>query len=179
MSRVGKRILTIPAGVEVTIEQSFVSVVGKLGKLQRSFSSFINIIKEDGKLSTARSSEEKHIKQLHGTTNALLQGMLTGVSSGFSKELKIKGVGYRASLKDNNLELLVGYSHPVNVAIPSDLSLELPNPTTVIVKGIDKQRVGQLAAEIRAIRKPNSYSGKGITYANEVLRLKEGKKASK
>ncbi|QJB71217.1 50S ribosomal protein L6 [Mycoplasma sp. 1654_15] len=179
MSRVGNRVLQIPAGVEVNIQNSLVTIKGKLGTLSREFSNFISIEKTESTLLTKRSSEEKSIKQLHGTTNSLLQGMLTGVSQGFVKELEIKGVGYRATLKDKVLELALGYSHPVLVEIPQDLTLEVPKPTVVIIKGIDKQRVGELAAQIRKKRKPNPYSGKGVAYKDEVIRRKEGKKASK
>ncbi|WP_215742802.1 50S ribosomal protein L6 [Mesomycoplasma hyorhinis] len=179
MSRVGNRVLQIPEDVEVNINNSLVTIKGKLGTLSREFSSFISIEKVENTLLTKRTSEEKNIKQLHGTTNSLLQGMLTGVSKGFSKELEIKGVGYRATLKDKTLELLLGYSHPVLVDLPQDLTLEVPKPTVVVVKGIDKQRVGELAAQIRQKRKPNPYSGKGVAYKDEVIRRKEGKKASK
>lgn len=179
MSRVGNRILTIPAGVEIIFNNNEVTVLGQLGKLSRTFAPQINIEARDGKIYTTRSSELKQVKQLHGTTNSLLQGMLTGVSVGFKKELRIKGVGYRVALKDQQLELLVGYSHPVLVDVPTEIKVELPNATTIIVSGIDKQKVGEFAAQLRAVRKPNAYSGKGVSYADEVLKLKEGKKASK
>ncbi|WGI36573.1 50S ribosomal protein L6 [Mesomycoplasma lagogenitalium] len=179
MSRVGKRVLTIPQGIEVIVNKTEVTVKGKLGTLVKNFSPLI-LIKIDGSsLTTERVNEEKHTKQLHGTTNSLIAGMIEGVTNGFVKELEIKGVGYKATLKDNQLEILAGFSHPVLVDIPSSLKVEVPKPVSVKVSGIDKQEVGQLASVIRAVRKPSPYSGKGIMYKGEMIRRKEGKKASK
>ncbi|AJR12146.1 50S ribosomal protein L6 [Mesomycoplasma dispar] len=179
MSRVGNRLLVIPEQVLVEISGSNVKVKGPLGILERQFSESITILQEENILKTKRSSELKQIKQLHGTTNSHLGAMLIGVSKGFQKELKIKGVGYKATLKANLIELLVGYSHPVEIKIPQELDVLIPNATTIQIKGIDKQKVGQFAAQIRQVRKPNAYSGKGISYSDEILKLKEGKKASK
>ncbi|MBG0730814.1 50S ribosomal protein L6 [Mycoplasma sp. 'Moose RK'] len=179
MSRVGNRLLLIPSQVLVEIFGSKVKISGPLGVLERQFSSEIVITQEDANLKTVRKSELKTVKQLHGTTNSHLSAMLIGVSKGFEKELKIKGVGYKVTLKGNLIELLVGYSHPVELKVPSGLQVLVPNATTIQIKGIDKQQVGQFAAQIRQVRKPNPYSGKGISYSDEVLRLKEGKKASK
>ncbi|UVD81792.1 50S ribosomal protein L6 [Mycoplasma iguanae] len=179
MSRVGNRVLSIPAGTEVLINGTLVEVKGKLGSLSREFSPLIAIKVEDGKLSTFRANEEKHTKQLHGTTNSLLSGMIKGVSEGFVQEMEVKGVGYKATLMGDKIEILAGYSHPHYLVIPAGIQVEVPKPTQIIVKGIDKQVVGQFAAIIREVRKPNPYSGKGIMYKNEVIRLKEGKTASK
>ncbi|VEU59741.1 50S ribosomal protein L6 [Mesomycoplasma neurolyticum] len=179
MSRVGNRILIIPENTQVIVDKTKVTVVGKLGQLTRDFSPLIAIKVNENKLTTERSNEEKHTKQLHGTTNSLLGSMLKGVSEGFKKELEIKGVGYKATLKDNKIEIAAGYSHLVYVDIPEDLKIEIPKATSIIITGIDKQRVGQLASNIRAIRKPNPYSGKGIMYKDENIRRKEGKKSSK
>lgn len=179
MSRVGNRILSIPQGTEIIINGTIVEVKGKLGSLTREFSPLIAVKVEDGKVTTLRANEEKHTKQLHGTTNSLLSGMIKGVSEGFVQELEIKGVGYKAALVNNKLEILVGYSHPHYLEIPAQLTVEVPKPVQVIIKGIDKQLVGQFAANVRAIRKPNAYSGKGIMYKGEIIKLKEGKAASK
>ncbi|MDW2906967.1 50S ribosomal protein L6 [Mesomycoplasma ovipneumoniae] len=179
MSRVGNRVLIIPEKVSVEINGSNVKIQGPLGILERQFSDLITIIQENNTLKTIRKSEEKQVKQLHGTTNSHLSGMLTGVSKGFQKELKIKGVGYKATLKEKVIELLVGYSHPVELKVPGELDVLVPNATTIVIKGIDKQKVGQFSAQIRQVRRPNPYSGKGISYSNEILKLKEGKKASK
>lgn len=179
MSRVGKRVLLIPAGTEVNVNGTKVEVKGKLGTLVREFSPLIVVKVSENQVTTERANEEKHTKQLHGTTNSILSGMIIGVSEGFKKEIEIKGVGYKASLKDKQIEILAGYSHPVLVDIPESLKVEVPKPVTIIVSGIDKQEVGQLAAVIRAVRKPNPYSGKGIMYKGEMIRRKEGKKASK
>ncbi|WP_027120438.1 50S ribosomal protein L6 [Mycoplasmopsis lipofaciens] len=179
MSRVGNRVLAIPSGVEVSLDNTTLTVKGKLGELKQTFSSLIAIKIEDNSISTIRANEEKHTKQLHGTTNALINSMLIGVSTGFKKELIIKGVGYKAVLKGNVLEVAAGYSHLVNLDIPSDVKVETPKPTEVIVSGISKEKVGQFAALVRMVRKPNPYSGKGIAYKDEVIRRKEGKTAAK
>ncbi|ADE19378.1 50S ribosomal protein L6 [Mycoplasma crocodyli] len=180
MSRVGNRVLTIPAGVTFTVDASNnVTVSGKLGTLQRVFSPLITINVENNHVTTVRANEEKHTKQLHGTTNSHISNMLVGVSKGFKKDLEIKGVGYKATLKGNVLEVAAGYSHTVSVNIPSDVKVEVPKATDVLISGIDKQSVGQFAAIVRAIRTPNPYSGKGIAYKGEKIRRKEGKTASK
>ncbi|WP_027334372.1 50S ribosomal protein L6 [Mycoplasma elephantis] len=179
MSRVGNRILTIPAGVEITNNNNFVVVKGPKGELSRQFSNLITIDVNNNQLSTKRSNEEKHTKQLHGTTNSLLSSMLIGVTKGFKKELVLKGVGYKMTLKGNQIEILVGYSHPVLLEIPSNLKVELPKPLEVTVSGIDKQAVGEFAAKLRKVRTPNPYSGKGMAYKDEVIKIKEGKTASK
>ncbi|UUD37305.1 50S ribosomal protein L6 [Mycoplasmopsis equigenitalium] len=179
MSRVGNRILTIPAGVEIINNNNFVTVKGPKGELSRQFSNLITINVNGTELTTKRLNEEKHTKQLHGTTNSLLAAMLTGVTTGFKKELVLKGVGYKMALKGNQLEVLAGYSHPVLLDIPEGIKLEVPKPLEAIVSGIDKQAVGEFAAKIRKVRTPNPYSGKGMAYKDEVIKTKEGKTASK
>lgn len=179
MSRVGNRVLTIPAGTTVEIDGTKVTVKGALGILERIFSPKIAINVENNLLTTIRANEEKHTKQLHGTTNSHIQNMIIGVSQGFKKDLEIKGVGYRAILKGDKLEVSAGYSHIHTINIPPDVKVVVPKPTEVLVSGIDKQNVGHFAAIIRSIRKPNPYSGKGISYKGEKIRRKEGKTASK
>ncbi|MGL4343059.1 MAG: 50S ribosomal protein L6 [Metamycoplasmataceae bacterium] len=180
MSRVGNRIITIPSGVTIEIkENNLVDVKGPRGILTRIFSPLISIKINESEVTTHRANELKHTKQLHGTTNSLLSSMIIGVSKGFEKELLIKGVGYKAALKGQELEVSAGYSHPVILEIPSTISLELKKPTEIKISGNDKQEVGEFAAKIRKIRKPNVYSGKGIMYSDEVIRRKEGKATSK
>lgn len=179
MSRVGNRILAIPSGVTLENNANLVTVKGPKGELTKQFSTLISINVENNQITTVRANEEKHTKQLHGTTNSLLSGMLTGVSTGFQKKLLIKGVGYKAALLGDKLEIHVGYSHPHHLEVPSELKIEVPKPTEIVVSGIDKQKVGQFAAVVRKIRKPNVYSGKGIMYDDEVIKRKEGKAASK
>ena len=179
MSRVGNRILEIPNGVTIDIKETLVEISGSRGTLSRIFSPLISVKVENNQLTTVRANEETHTKQLHGTTNSLISGMIIGVSTGFSKKLLIKGVGYKAMVVGEELEVHAGYSHPHKLAIPSDIKLELPKATEITVSGNDKQSVGEFSAKIRKIRKPNVYSGKGIMYDNEVIRRKEGKASSK
>ncbi|WP_033160831.1 50S ribosomal protein L6 [[Mycoplasma] collis] len=179
MSRVGNRALIIPENTNVTIDNTLVTIAGKLGQLTREFSPLIAIKVVENKLYTERSNELKTTKQLHGTTNSLISSMLKGVSVGFQKEIEIKGVGYKAALKGKQIEISAGYSHLVYIDIPDELKIEIPKATTIIVSGTDKQKVGQLAANIRAVRPPSPYSGKGIMYKDEKIRRKEGKKSSK
>lgn len=179
MSRIGKRILNVPNGVEFTIENSNVTVKGKLGQLSFQFSPLIKITYENNEVKTERLNEEKTTKQLHGTTNALIHNMIIGVSKGYKKEIEIKGVGYKATLMGNKIEIIAGYSHPIQIEIPVGLKAELPKPTNIIISGIDKQLVGEFAANIRKIRRPSPYSGKGIMYKGEIIRRKEGKTAAK
>ncbi len=179
MSRIGNKAITIPAGVEVTVsEGNEVTVKGPKGTLTRQFSSLMTIEQEGGIITVKRPNEEKHTKQLHGTTRALLNNMIVGVSEGFKKELVIEGIGYRAAVSGNTLTLTVGYSHPVYIEIEEGLTVECPKQTEIVVSGIDKQRVGELAANIRAVKKPEPYKGKGIAYKGEHIRRKEGKTAS-
>lgn len=180
MSRVGKRVLRIPEGVKVDLSlTNHLKVSGPLGVLEASFSPLISINIDEQQVTTHRSNEAKTTKQLHGTTNSLICSMLQGVTKYFERVLLIKGVGYRASLNNNVLELLTGYSHPVRLSVPSDLKVEVAKPTEIKVMGCSKQSVGQFSAKIRMVRKPNPHSGKGIAYQDEKVRRKEGKKASK
>ncbi|AJK51721.1 50S ribosomal protein L6 [Mycoplasma capricolum subsp. capripneumoniae] len=180
MSRIGNRLLQIPNGVEVKIaENNLVTITGSKGTLSKQFSPLIKIEVEENKLITKRLNEQKHTKQLHGTTNSLLQGMLTGVSEGFKKELQITGVGYKAAVNGSKLNLSLGYSHSVEFEIPDGVVIQAVKPTELAITGIDKQLVGQVAANIRAYRKPEPYKGKGIKYKNETIIRKEGKAAGK
>ena len=176
MSRIGRLPITIPAGVSVNIaDNGEVTVKGKLGELKGSFRKEIKIEEENGELKLTRCSDEKEIRALHGLTRALLHNMVVGVSEGFSKTLEIVGVGYRVQLSGKNLTFNMGFSHPVEVAPPAGITFESPNNTTIVVKGIDKQLVGQVAANIRGIRPPEPYKGKGIRYQGEHVRRKVGK----
>jgi len=175
MSRVGKKPLEIPAGVTVTINGSTVTVKGPKGELTRTFHPDMAIKLEDNVLTVSRPSDEKEHRALHGTTRSLLANMVEGVSKGFEKALELVGVGYRASKQGKKLVLTVGYSHPVEIEAEEGLEIEVPSQTKIVVKGADKQRVGELAANIRAVRAPEPYKGKGIRYEGEVVRRKEGK----
>lgn len=180
MSRVGKRVLRVPEGVSLSLSVSNRLVVtGPLGKLEDSFSPLITINIQEREVTTQRSNEAKTTKQLHGTTNSLIASMMAGVTKYFERVLVIKGVGYRASLTNNTLELLTGYSHPVRLSVPSDIKVEVEKPTEIKVMGCSKQNVGQFSALIRMVRKPNPHTGKGIAYQDEKVRRKEGKKTSK
>jgi large subunit ribosomal protein L6 len=175
MSRVGKLPIPIPSGVDVKVDGSRVSVKGPKGELQRDFSEQITVTVEDGQAVVTRADDQRDSRALHGLTRALLQNMITGVSDGYAKTLKIVGVGYRAAAQGKGLELQVGFSHPVQVDAPAGISLEVPDPTTIVVGGIDKELVGQVAANIRKVRPPEPYKGKGIRYENERVRRKAGK----
>ena len=179
MSRIGNKTITIPSGVEISVaDGNEVTVKGPKGTLSRKFDPRMEIGIEDGTISVKRPNDEKHVKQLHGTTRALLHNMVVGVSEGFKKELEIVGVGYRAAIAGNELTLNMGYSHPVIIKVEEGLTVEVPKNQQIIVSGIDKQRVGELAANIRAVRKPEPYKGKGIAYKGEHIRRKEGKTAA-
>ncbi len=178
MSRVGKKPVPIPSGVEVGINKNTVTVKGKLGQLSQVVDKSIKLEISEGTLVLTPLRDDQECGAKHGLYRNLLSNMVTGVDSGFERTLKIIGVGYRASKKGEDLEILAGYSNPVPFIKPDDISFDLPDPTTIIVKGIDKQRVGQIAAQIRSIRKPEPYKGKGIRYLNEVVRKKAGKAAA-
>ena len=179
MSRIGKKAITIPAGTEVTVaEGNEVTVKGPKGSLTKTFSPLMEISVDENVITVKRPNEEKHTKQLHGTTRALLATMVEGVSTGFTKQLKVVGIGYRAALKGKTLNLIVGFSHEVNIEVPEGVTVEVPDNTTINVSGIDKQIVGQFAANVRAVKKPEPYGGKGIRYVDEVVRRKEGKTAA-
>lgn len=180
MSRIGNKVINLPAGVTVTVaEGNLVTVKGPKGELTNKFNSELEISVEATQVVVKRPNDTKEIKTLHGTTRALLNNMIVGVSEGFKKQLEINGVGYRAQLQGNTLVVSAGYSHNVEMPVPAGLKVELPKNTVVIISGIDKQAVGQYAAEIRDIRKPEPYKGKGIKYSDEVIRRKEGKSAKK
>jgi large subunit ribosomal protein L6 len=175
MSRVGSAPITVPSGVDVTIDGTTVTVKGPKGTLSSTFSEKVAVAVDDGILTVTRHDEERESRALHGLTRSLLANMVTGVSEGYVKELKTVGVGYRASLKGKSIELRVGYSHPVLLDAPEGIEIEVPEPTKIIVKGIDKQKVGQMAADIRSVRPPEPYKGKGIRYVDEYVRRKAGK----
>ena len=175
MSRIGKLPISIPAGVDVAIEGRHVTVSGPKGRLERDVSPILNVVKEDGHLRVERPNDAKESRELHGLTRTLLANMVTGVTEGYRKGLEITGVGYRAQLVGNKLQLSLGYSHPVEIDPPSGITFELENPTHLAVVGIDKQLVGEIAARVRGTRKPEPYKGKGVRYAGEQVRRKAGK----
>ncbi|MFQ5522427.1 MAG: 50S ribosomal protein L6 [Acidimicrobiia bacterium] len=175
MSRVGKMPVTVPSGVEVTIDGSRVAVKGPKGELSRTFPERISFVMESEAITVSRPDDSRQSKALHGLSRALLHNMVVGVSEGYTKELEIQGVGYRAALKGSNIELQVGFSHPVTVAPPEGVTFEVPEPTKIKVSGIDKELVGQVAASIRKVRPPEPYKGKGIRYSGEYVRRKAGK----
>ncbi len=178
MSRIGNKTITIPAGVEVTIsDANEVTVKGPKGTLKGQFNPLIAITNEDNTIVCKRANEEKHTKQLHGTTRALINNMIVGVTEGYKKELEIIGIGYKAALEGKTLVLNIGYSHEIRFEIEEGLTCEVPNPAEIIISGIDKQRVGEAAALIRKFRKPEPYKGKGIRYKGEIVRRKVGKAA--
>ncbi|MEG0314522.1 MAG: 50S ribosomal protein L6 [Erysipelotrichaceae bacterium] len=180
MSRIGNKAITVPAGVEITIAAgNEVTVKGPKGTLTRQFSQLMEIKLEEGILTVARPNEEKHTKQLHGTTRALINNMVEGVSNGFTRTLEIVGIGYRAAVTGKKLVLNIGYSHPVEFECEEGIQIECKSATEIAVSGIDKQLVGEWAANIRATRKPEPYKGKGIRYQGETVRRKEGKTAGK
>jgi len=177
MSRIGKQPIAIPDGVNVAVDPGRVTVNGPLGELTQNVPARMLIEKEDGQLLVKRPTERGDDRALHGLTRSLVANMVEGVTNGFEKHLEIQGVGYRASLRGTALELNVGYSHPVVIDAPAGITFEVPVQTEVVVKGIDKQQVGEIAAEIRAVRKPEPYKGKGIRYRGEYVRRKVGKRA--
>ncbi|MDO4500415.1 MAG: 50S ribosomal protein L6 [Erysipelotrichaceae bacterium] len=179
MSRIGNKTITIPAGVELNVTAgNEVTVKGPKGTLTRQFSNLIAINVEGNEVKCVRANEEKHTKQLHGTTRALIANMIEGVNNGYTKTLEIEGIGYKAALAGNKLTLNLGYSHEINYVAEEGIKLEVPNPNTIIVSGIDKQRVGEVSSVIRSYRKPEPYKGKGIHYKGEIIRRKEGKTAA-
>ena len=177
MSRIGNRQLAIPEGVTVEINEGMVVVKGPKGELNMPLAKNINVEVKDGNVLVTRENELVSSKQMHGTTNANIRNMIIGVSEGYSKSLEIIGVGYRFNLKGQTLVINAGYSHPVELEIPSDLKLEVQGNNQVTVSGISKEKVGEFAANIRKVRKPEPYKGKGIRYVGEYVRRKEGKKA--
>ena len=180
MSRIGKMPITVPAGVEINIaENNVVTVKGPKGTLASTFNPNM-LIKVEGNVATvSRPNDEKENRSLHGLTRTLLNNMIVGVTEGFKKELEVNGVGYRAQKDGKKLVLNIGYSHPVNMEENDDIQIEVPSPNKIIISGIDKQKVGQFAAEVRGKRPPEPYKGKGIKYSDEVIRRKEGKTGGK
>src|SRR3954454_12775629 len=177
MSRIGKQPIEWPSGVNVAISPGRVQVNGPLGELSQNVPAPMQIEQDDGNLLVKRPTERGEDRALHGLTRTLVANMVEGVTKGFEKRLEIQGVGYRAALRGTDLELNVGYSHPVVKKAPQGISFEVPVPTQITVKGIDKQQVGQIAAEVRAVRPPEPYKGKGIRYEGEYVRRKVGKRA--
>jgi large subunit ribosomal protein L6 len=175
MSRVGNKPVDLPDGVNVEIDGHAVTVKGTKGELNRQFNERIGFDLDNGVVTVTRPDDTRESRALHGLSRALLANMVTGVSDGFRKELEIQGVGYRASLKGSGVELLVGFSHPVVVEAPAGITFEVPEQTKIIVSGIDKEQVGQVAANIRKVRPPEPYKGKGIRYSGEYVRRKAGK----
>ncbi|MCI8794144.1 MAG: 50S ribosomal protein L6 [Bacilli bacterium] len=179
MSRIGNRVLTIPAGVTVDVADKTITVKGPKGELNYTFDESITAKVDDGKVIVTRANETKQVKSLHGTTNALIANMLTGVSAGYQKVLEAVGVGYKFAVSGKKITVHAGYSHTIEVEVPTDLSVELVSATELNINGIDKQKVSEFAANIRKIRQPEPYKGKGIRYKGEYVRRKEGKKAAK
>lgn len=175
MSRIGRLPITVPAGVDVTVDGNNVTVKGAKGTLTGTFNSNMTITLDGGVVTVTRPNDQKENRALHGLTRTLIANMIEGVSNGFKKELEIVGIGYRATLQGKNLVLNVGYSHDVTMTPPEGVTVEVPAPNKIIVNGYDKQKVGQFAAEVRGVRPPEPYKGKGIRYADEVVRRKEGK----
>lgn len=178
MSRIGNRGLVIPEGVTVNVNKDIVEVSGKLGVMRVSTKPGINVKIEDGKVVVTRDNDTKILKQLHGTTNANIKNMIIGVSEGFKKELEINGVGYKFAVAGNTLTISAGYSHPVKIEAPAGIKIESPSATELTISGYDKQVVGEFAAQVRKVREPEPYKGKGIKYKDEFIRRKEGKKAA-
>jgi large subunit ribosomal protein L6 len=177
MSRIGKKPIPIPSGVEVKITAGTVTVKGPKGELSERINPDITVSQDDGTVVVTRPTDRGPHRALHGLTRSLVANMVTGVTDGFEKRLEIQGVGYRAQMRGSDLELQLGFSHPVNVKAPEGISFEVPQPTQIVVRGISKQRVGETAAQIRKWRPPEPYKGKGIRYADEYVQRKVGKRA--
>jgi len=176
MSRVGNSPITVPSGVEVAVEGRTVVVTGARGTLSRDLPGEISLRAVDGTLHVERPDDTARSKSLHGLARSLVQNMVTGVSGGFERRLQLVGIGYRAQMQGSRLSLSLGFSHPVELDAPEGISIQTPSQTEIVISGIDKQRVGQTAAEIRAFRPPEPYKGKGIKYRDEIIVRKEGKK---
>ena len=177
MSRIGKQPVTIPAGVDVKIDGHIVNVKGPKGELTREFNPMMAIKQEGDEIIVTRPDDSREARSLHGLTRTLIHNMVLGVSEGFSKKLELVGVGYRATLKGKDLEMSLGFSHPVKVTPPEGIVFEVPSQTEIVIKGASKEQVGQVAADVRAWRKPEPYKGKGIRYEGEHVRRKLGKAA--
>ena len=176
MSRVGKMPVAIPAGVDVSIKEDQISVKGSGGSLNLARNALVNVVNNDGKLSFEPANDSREANAMSGTIRQLVNNMVVGVTKGFEKKLNLVGVGFKAAAQGSKLNLQVGYSHPVNKDMPQGITVATPTPTEIIIKGADRQRVGQVAAEIRAIRPPEPYKGKGIRYSDEKITIKETKK---
>jgi large subunit ribosomal protein L6 len=176
MSRVGKLPVAIPAGVDVSFNAGQISVKGTGGALQLTLNTLVTMTNDAGKLSFAPANDSREADAMSGTMRQLVNNMVVGVTKGFEKKLNLLGVGYKAAAAGNKLNLVVGYSHPVNIEMPAGISVATPTPTEILIKGADRQRVGQIAAEIRAVRPPEPYKGKGIRYSDEKITIKETKK---
>ena len=176
MSRVGKMPVTVPQGVDVAINEAHISVKGTGGNLSIANNALVEVVHSADSLSFAPANESREANAMSGTLRQLVNNMVVGVTKGFEKKLNLVGVGYKAAAQGNKLNLAVGYSHPVNFDMPSGIKVETPVPTEIIIKGADRQRVGQIAAEIRAVRPPEPYKGKGIRYSDEKIVIKETKK---
>jgi len=175
MSRIGRKPIQLPAGVEFTKKDNVVTVKGPLGQLQRELHRLMNVELRDDLILVTRNNDSKEERSLHGLTRTLVANMVEGVTKGYSKTLELIGVGYRATKQGDAIVINIGYSHPVNIVPPAGIELEVPLPTKIVVKGIDKEAVGSLAANIRAVREPEPYKGKGIKYDTERIRRKVGK----
>ena len=176
MSRVGKMPVAIPAGVDVSIQNDQINVKGTGGALKTNVNALVTITNEAGKLTFAPANDSREANAMSGTMRQLVNNMVTGVTKGFEKKLTLIGVGYKAAAQGAKLNLAVGYSHPVNIDMPTGITVATPTPTEILIKGADRQRVGQIAAEIRAVRPPEPYKGKGIRYSDEKITIKETKK---
>lgn len=177
MSRIGRAPITVPAGVEVTVDGNAVTVKGPKGTLTKEFKPSMTVKVDAGVVTVSRPDDEDTSRALHGLTRTLIANMIEGVTNGYQKVLEINGVGYRCQKQGKELNLTLGFSHPVVLKDTEDITMEAPQPNQIIIKGIDKQKVGQFAAEVRSIRPPEPYKGKGIKYADEAIRRKEGKAA--
>jgi large subunit ribosomal protein L6 len=177
MSRIGRQPISVPEGVSVTIETELVTVNGPKGELSERVNGDLTVAQDDGSVVVSRPTDRGEHRALHGLTRSLINNMVVGVTEGYEKRLEIQGVGYRAQLKGNNLELALGYSHPVPIEAPDGIEFEVPSPTEVVIRGIDKQLVGETAARIRKKRPPEPYKGKGIRYKDEYVARKVGKRA--
>ncbi|MCK4859717.1 MAG: 50S ribosomal protein L6 [Candidatus Omnitrophica bacterium] len=178
MSRIGKKPVEITQGVGIKIERDVIKVKGQKGELEFSFSSRLQVEQKDNQIFVKRNKDSKIDRSLHGLTRSLIANMVKGVTDGYEKKLEIRGIGYRAQLKGKELSLNLGFSHPLNFAIPQGITVETPSPTQIVIKGINKRDVGEIAAQIRRLRPPESYKGKGIRYFGEYVRQKQGKKVA-
>ena len=176
MSRVGKMPVSVPSGVDVAIKQDQINVKGALGALALAQNALVTITQDDGKLSFAPANESREANAMSGTMRQLVNNMVVGVTKGFEKKLSLVGVGFKAAAQGTKLNLTVGFSHPVDFVMPAGITVATPTPTEIVIKGSDRQRVGQIAAEVRAVRPPEPYKGKGIRYADEKITIKETKK---